>query len=41
MLGAEFGSALARAQGGDEAAFARIFRDLQPVLLRYLRVIAP
>jgi RNA polymerase sigma-70 factor, ECF subfamily len=41
MLGAEFGSMLARAQGGDEAAFARIFRDVQPALLRYLRVIAP
>ena len=26
---------------GDEAAFACIFRDVQPALLRYLRVIAP
>ena len=36
----EFGSTLARAPGGDEAAFARIFRDVQPALLRYLWVIA-
>ncbi len=39
-MGGAFGDILARAQGGDEAAFARIFRDLQPALLRYLRVIA-
>jgi RNA polymerase sigma-70 factor, ECF subfamily len=32
---------LARAQAGDEAAFARVFRDVQPALLRYLRVITP
>ena len=32
---------LGRAQAGDEAAFACIFRDVQPALLRYLRVIAP
>ena len=31
---------LARAQNGDEAAFGCIFRDVQPALLRYLRVIA-
>ncbi len=32
----------ARAQGGDEEAVARLFRDLQPLLLRYLRVtVAP
>ena len=30
-----------RAQAGDETAVAYIFRDLQPALLRYLRVIAP
>jgi len=40
VIGAEFGPLLARAQGGDEAAFACLFRDVQPVLLRYLRVIA-
>ena len=41
MIGAAFGAELARAQNGDEAAFACIFRDVQPALLRYLRVIAP
>jgi RNA polymerase sigma-70 factor, ECF subfamily len=40
-MGGAFGETLARAQGGDEAAFACIFRDVQPGLLRYLRVIAP
>ncbi|HEU5417131.1 MAG TPA: RNA polymerase sigma factor [Streptosporangiaceae bacterium] len=41
MIGAEFGDRLADAQGGDEAAFVCLFRDLQPALLRYLRLIAP
>lgn len=41
MIGADFSGVLARAQSGDEAAFTRIFRDVQPALLRYLRVIAP
>jgi len=41
VIGAAFGDTLARAQAGDEAAFACIFRDIQPALLRYLRVIAP
>jgi RNA polymerase sigma-70 factor, ECF subfamily len=41
VIGAAFDVTLARAQNGDEAAFARIFRDVQPVLLRYLTVIAP
>ena len=41
MIGAAFGVTLARAQGGDETAFACIFRDVQPALLRYLRVITP
>lgn len=41
MIGAAFGGVLARAQAGDEAAFAGIFRDLQRALLRYLRVITP
>ena len=40
MIGGAFGVALASARTGDEAAFARIFRDIQPALLRYLRVIA-
>src|SRR6266704_1545096 len=41
VIGAAFGVILASAQAGDETAFARIFRDVQPPLLRYLRVIAP
>jgi RNA polymerase sigma-70 factor (ECF subfamily) len=41
VIGAAFGVRLADAQGGDEAAFACLFRDVQPALLRYLRVIAP
>ena len=41
MIGAAFGVVLARAQAGDEAAFARLFADVQPPLLRYLRVITP
>ena len=40
VIGAAFGSVLARAQNGDEEAFARLFRDVQPGLLGYLRVIA-
>jgi len=32
--------ALARAQAGDSAAFRRLYRDLQPRLLRYLHVLA-
>jgi RNA polymerase sigma-70 factor (ECF subfamily) len=40
VIGAAFGVTLASAQAGDEAAFACIFRDVQPALLRYLRVIA-
>jgi RNA polymerase sigma-70 factor (ECF subfamily) len=41
VIGAEFAATLARAQRDDEEAVACLFRDLQPVLLRYLRVIAP
>lgn len=41
MIGADFSGVLAKAKCGDEAAFTRIFRDVQPALLRYLRVIAP
>ncbi len=40
MLGAAFGVTLADAQAGDQEAFAAIFRDIQPSLLRYLQVIA-
>jgi len=41
VIGAAFDATLADAQAGDEAAFACLFRDIQPVLLRYLRVIEP
>jgi RNA polymerase sigma-70 factor, ECF subfamily len=41
VIGAEFSGLLARAQSGDEVAFTRLFRDVQPALLRYLRVVAP
>jgi hypothetical protein len=41
VIGAAFGAMLAEAQGDDEAAFACLFRDVQPALLRYLRVTAP
>ena len=40
MIGGAFGVTLAHARTGDEQAFACIFRDVQPSLLRYLRVIA-
>ena len=36
MIGAEFETVLARARHGDEAAFARLWRDVNPPLLRYL-----
>ena len=39
MIAGAFEVALASARTGDEAAFASIFRDVQPALLRYLRVI--
>jgi RNA polymerase sigma-70 factor (ECF subfamily) len=41
VIGAAFEARLAAAQAGDEAAFAIVFRDVQPALLRYLRVAAP
>jgi RNA polymerase sigma-70 factor (ECF subfamily) len=41
VIGEDFGAVLAGAQVGDEAAFARLWHDGQPALLRYLRVIAP
>ena len=41
MIGEEFASLLAAAQSGGEAAFSRLWRDANPALLRYLRVIAP
>jgi Sigma-70 region 2 len=41
MIGAAFPAVLSAAASGDEDAFARLWRDLQPRLLRYLRVVAP
>jgi RNA polymerase sigma-70 factor (ECF subfamily) len=39
MIGSTFPVALAAARAGDEAAFAAIWRELHPALLRYLRVL--
>lgn len=41
MVGEEFAAQLAAAQGGSEDAFAILWRDANPALLRYLRVLAP
>jgi RNA polymerase sigma-70 factor, ECF subfamily len=41
VIGENFEAVLTAAQHGDEAAFARLWHDGQPALLRYLRVIAP
>jgi RNA polymerase sigma-70 factor, ECF subfamily len=41
VVGDEFAAVLAAAQAGSEADFAVLWRDVNPVLLRYLRVIAP
>jgi RNA polymerase sigma-70 factor, ECF subfamily len=41
MLGVAFAATIERAKSGDEAAFALLFRDLQPALIRYLRVMTP
>ncbi len=40
MLGSRFDDLLERAQSGDPLAFGEIWRDAQPMLLRYLRVLA-
>lgn len=40
-MGEDFAADLAAARAGDEAAFARIWRRTQPVLLRFLRVRDP
>jgi RNA polymerase sigma-70 factor (ECF subfamily) len=40
MIGRSFQAVLAAAAGGDEQAFAVLWRDLQPALLRYLQVMA-
>ncbi len=41
MIGPSFPALLSAAQGGDKQAFAMLWRDLQPALLRYLRVAIP
>jgi RNA polymerase sigma-70 factor, ECF subfamily len=41
MIGPSFPAVLAAAQHGDEQAFSVLWRDLQPAILRYLRVAAP
>jgi RNA polymerase sigma-70 factor, ECF subfamily len=41
VTGEEFAGLLAAAQDGCEAAFSQLWRDANPALLRYLRVIAP
>jgi RNA polymerase sigma-70 factor (ECF subfamily) len=41
VIGPEFAAVLAAAAAGDEDAFGRLWRDLQPRLLRYFAVAAP
>jgi RNA polymerase sigma-70 factor (ECF subfamily) len=41
VVGDDFGRVLADAQGGSEDQFAVLWRDANPALLRYLRVLAP
>jgi RNA polymerase sigma-70 factor (ECF subfamily) len=41
MIGPSFRSVLNAAASGDEHAFELLWRDLQPRLLRYLRVVVP
>jgi len=41
VMGDGFAAVLAAAQEGSETAFSRLWRDGNPALLRYLRVIAP
>jgi RNA polymerase sigma-70 factor, ECF subfamily len=41
MIGPEFPDVLDAAAAGDEEAFGRLWRDLQPRLLRYFMVAAP
>jgi RNA polymerase sigma-70 factor (ECF subfamily) len=40
VIGRDFARLLAAAKRGDEAAFALLWRDANPALLRYLRVVA-
>jgi RNA polymerase sigma-70 factor (ECF subfamily) len=41
VIGEDFPAVLAAAQRGDEGAFTVLWRDGNPALLRYLKVIAP
>ncbi len=41
MIGESFAETLAAAQDGSEAAFAVLWRDANPPMLRYLKVMAP
>ncbi|HEV3288208.1 MAG TPA: hypothetical protein VG123_04375, partial [Streptosporangiaceae bacterium] len=41
VVGDEFAAVLTAAQSGSEAAVTALWRDANPALLRYLRVIAP
>jgi len=41
VIGEDFPIVLAAAQEGSQAAFSRLWRDGNPALLRYLRVVAP
>jgi RNA polymerase sigma-70 factor (ECF subfamily) len=41
VVGEEFADVLAAAQNGSEDAFAVLWRDANPALLRYLRVVSP
>jgi RNA polymerase sigma-70 factor, ECF subfamily len=41
VVGEEFAAQLTAAQGGSEDAFAVLWRDANPALVRYLRVVAP
>jgi RNA polymerase sigma-70 factor (ECF subfamily) len=41
VVGEEFAVLIAAAKRGDEASFSALWRDANPALLRYLRVITP
>ena len=41
MIGPEFPQVLSAAARGDEEAFARLWHDLQPRVLRYFAVVSP
>jgi RNA polymerase sigma-70 factor, ECF subfamily len=41
MIGPDFPEVLSAAARGDEAAFGRLWHDLQPRLLRYFMVVSP